>query len=516
MTAGDVVARPTSLACAREGARVAIDVRGTDNMAGDAIVAEVEQLGGEAVCVRGTGAILGLIEQWGRLDAVVAEVLPAQEPTGIVGSLQEAFEIAAAALPALGRVGGALVWVTLDAGGGGAPVATVIGHTMLGMAASLAREHERVGVHGVALASAGDAESARGLLTYLASGGHDLTGEVFGVDGRALKSITLRGSQGIVKAGDGPWSSDDIAPRLVELRAPDHGPVPLGAGPEPTGSRLDDDTQVAPTSARVWPVGRRYDGGYWLVDAGEIVAFADAVDDPNPAYRGPGAVAPPMYHVRPFAALLAELTADPELELQGRLDLTEHTMRFRRPLRHGEVVQLRGTLEAVQQRGSARIVTYGLYGMVDGELALEGTTSWAAGGHELAVRASERGDAPAWTVEVHLADDQAIRFAEASGDARSWHLDPASAAAVGLPGPVVQGTCLLALAQREVVGRVADGDPGRLVHLAARFGPPVSPGARLRVDGWVEAGGRVAFEVCRVADGSGETPVLQGRAEVLP
>ena len=536
VTAGDVVSRATALACAREGARIAVDARGPDNTVGDAIVAAVGQAGAEALrtshgFAEASGAersIGEVLDRWGQLDAVIVELRSAPHPrldgldgagwrAAVLDPLDEAFHLAASAVPALSRVGGALVWVTGGEGvlGPGALGPSVVGHAMVGLVSGLARDHEHVRLHGVALASGTDADAAAGLLAYLASGGHDLSGEVFGVDGRALKAFTLRGSQGIVKAGDGPWSSADIAPRLVELRAPDHGPLPLGAGPEPTGSRLDDDTQVAPASARVWPIGKRYDGGYWLVDGQEIAAFAEAVDDPNAAYRGPGAVAPPMYHVRPFATLLADLAADPELELDGRLDLEEHVMRFRRPLRHGEVVQLRGTLEAVQQRGDGRSATFGLYGMVDGELALEGTTTWGMASTVASPAPASVDGPPAWTVEVRLPDDQAVRFAEASGDARPWHLDDASAVAVGLSGTVVHGTCLLAIAQREVVGRVADGDPGRLVQLAARFGPAVPPGARLRLDGWVEGGGRVAFEARRVDD-SGEVTVLRGRAEVLP
>ncbi|MDQ4069829.1 MAG: hypothetical protein M3203_10240 [Actinomycetota bacterium] len=110
--------------------------------------------------------------------------------------------------------------------------------------------------------------------------------------------------------------------------------------------------------------------------------------------------------------------------------------------------------------------------------------------------------------------DQALRYAEASGDRNRIHLDDAAARAVGLPGVILHGMCTMALCGRAVVDELAGGDPSRLRRLAVRFYRPVFPGNDL-VTTWYDAGTddgvRIfAFE----ASSGGKVVIRDGRAEV--
>jgi acyl dehydratase/putative sterol carrier protein len=263
--------------------------------------------------------------------------------------------------------------------------------------------------------------------------------------------------------------------------APAPAPPPAAAAPAPAEKQL--------------PIGKRYEGGFWFVDRVQAEAYAAATDDRNDAYRGPAAIAPPMYHVRPFIGLMLKLATDPALELDIlRLVHAEHDMTFHRVLRHGDVLQLRGTLQSVDEKSSGRLVRYGLVGFVDGQKAVEGTTSYF-------VRAKQRKDEPKrpeaepeppptpdLVVAQVVTDDQATRYAKASGDENPIHVDPATAMAAGLPGVILHGLCTMAFAARDLVDRLGGGDPARLRRLSVRFAKPVLPGQTLTLKVWGTSG----------------------------
>ncbi|MFG2961004.1 MaoC/PaaZ C-terminal domain-containing protein [Streptomyces sp. NPDC048291] len=90
-----------------------------------------------------------------------------------------------------------------------------------------------------------------------------------------------------------------------------------------------------------------------------------------------------------------------------------------------------------------------------------------------------------------------------TGDRHLIHVDPAAAAAIGQPRPILHGLCTLA----GTALRLADtlgAHPADLTELEGRFAAPVLPGEALSVAAWENAED-AAFEVTR--DGE---PVLSG------
>lgn len=238
-------------------------------------------------------------------------------------------------------------------------------------------------------------------------------------------------------------------------------------------------------------IGKTYDGGTWTVDAEELTAYAEATDDPNPAYRGPERVAPPMYHVRPMIGLMLDMARDPALGIDLlRLVHGEHAMTFHAPMVPGDVLALTGELLGVSQKASGTVYTFGLKATVDGALVLEGTTAYF-------VRAPRDPSAkpakkpappepppPHWTRDQPVTEDQAVRYAVASGDDNPIHTDEDVAKKAGLPRTILHGLCTLAFAARDLVHRYADGDPARLASLSVRWARPVFPGQTLTLEVW--------------------------------
>jgi acyl dehydratase len=266
-------------------------------------------------------------------------------------------------------------------------------------------------------------------------------------------------------------------------------------------------------------IGKQYDGGIHLIEREAMEAYALATDDPNPAYRGERAVAPPMFHVRPMWPLLEALAADPELELDRlRLVHGEHAMSFHRPLRAGDRLALGATLLSLQDKPSGRVATFELRGHVQGELALQGSTTYF-------IRPVKREDTPkapkearpqapepdpTFVVPQHVPLDMPARYAEASGDHNPIHLDDEVARKAGLPGVILHGLCTMALAQRDLVARLCGGDPLRLRSLSVRFARPVRPGVDLRL----EVHNKEDESTFTTRNARGEAVITHGRVQV--
>lgn len=257
-------------------------------------------------------------------------------------------------------------------------------------------------------------------------------------------------------------------------------------------------SQEAP-GEKVYPIGKTWDGGYFFARPEHIAAYARATGDLNPAYEGPDAIAPPMFHVRLMNALLFRIATDPELGLDMlRLVHGEHAATFHRPIRPWDFVQVRGKLLSVEQKSSGLLVSSGLYGFIDGELAVECRTLFF-------IRGPSKGEgkpkAPPqvavtadYTATIEVPPDASLVYAVASLDDNPIHTDPATAKAAGLPDIILQGLCTMAMTVREAVRHAGGDDPRRLLSASVRFARPVLNGTVLSTIGWQQEDGSWSVE----------------------
>ena len=111
------------------------------------------------------------------------------------------------------------------------------------------------------------------------------------------------------------------------------------------------------------------------------------------------------------------------------------------------------------------------------------------GGDRGPARAAAPQDEPVWSAELPLAENAAVLY-RLLGDRHHIHVDPAAAAGIGQPRPILHGLATLSSATL-VLAEQAGVHPSSLTELEGRFASPVFPGETLTVRGW--AGG--AFEV---------------------
>lgn len=279
---------------------------------------------------------------------------------------------------------------------------------------------------------------------------------------------------------------------------------------------MSDENQNRETK----PIGKRYQGSPLTVTRDAFEAYARATEDVNPRYAGPDSVAPPMYHVRPFIDVMFQMASDPELALDLlRLVHAEHDMTFHEVLNDGDILEVSGTLQSYEQKGSGILVTYGLTGTVSGVVAIEGTTSYfirgaapaKSGKSKTTSRQTVAMPEPDWSILQPVQFDQALRYATVSGDDNPIHTDEATAKAAGLPGCILHGLCTMAFAQRDLINQYCAGDPSRLKRLAVRWARPVFPGDTLCLKVWAQEDGSLSFHTENEA---GKVVMSHGRAQI--
>lgn len=272
-------------------------------------------------------------------------------------------------------------------------------------------------------------------------------------------------------------------------------------------------------------VGARIGVDERQVSRDELVAYALATNDPNPAYVGDGeVVAPPMFPVVPgFAAQPRKA-----LEAMGiygvgeRLGLHgEQDMRIAAPIRPGETIITVATVEGIEEVSVGELAHIAVRTeTAAGELRCDSRWSIIFIDEDESVAPRRRGPAtvpaqpPTASVEMEVAADQTHRYAAASGDHNPPHVDAEVARSFGYPDVFLQGLCTMAFAGQAIVDVLADSDPTRLRRLRVRLSSPVFPGDVLTTRIWSGDGSaNCAFDTVNQA---GVAVLAKGLAELVP
>jgi len=240
-------------------------------------------------------------------------------------------------------------------------------------------------------------------------------------------------------------------------------------------------------------VGKEYSDAFDVTE-GSIRRYAQATDDLNERYVGAGdVVASPVWPVVPAFGLFMAAAKDPALGADFlRLVHAAEDHRLTAPIRPGDRLRIVATIDSVEETEAGEAFTVSATETnQDGAQVAE-----AAGTMVIRGGAGRRRRPPPARAElrtvVHeavsvVAEDQARRYAEASGDHNPIHLDDEVARSARLPGVILHGMCTMALAGKAAVDGLAAGDPTRVRRIGVRFNKPVFLGQTLTTRFWEEA-----------------------------
>jgi acyl dehydratase len=275
-----------------------------------------------------------------------------------------------------------------------------------------------------------------------------------------------------------------------------------------------------------WTQDRTY-----VVTPEATIAYAAATNDAVPEHLS-GAIAPPMFAVVPalmevattaMSSVWVSRTVDYDTRsLHGEQSLTIHE-----PIIPGMTLRSRAAPVGLQPKATGTLLltrtetrderdhllnTMTFVNFLRGIHIEEGVGDDAP---NLEPPSASNGSQSLTTLTYRVDPDQSFRYAAASGDLGTYHLDAATARSAGFPGVIVHGLCTMAFAARAVVETACALDSSRLKHLGVRFTRPLLPGQDLtiRVRSAGERDGRSLF-VIEVDDETGEGVIRRGIAEV--
>lgn len=263
----------------------------------------------------------------------------------------------------------------------------------------------------------------------------------------------------------------------------------------------------------VTSIGRTTDDQRYVVTEAALRAYADATDD---VLGGPVFAIVPA---SPAIALASRFVASDEI--RPRVVHYEQDFVLHRPFEPERTVVSRAAPVAILARpNGTSLVIHATTRSEDGELLTEQYVTEFFRGVEAPQSVGERapdhgldvdGKPPLAEVTYPIADDQTVRYADASGDHFAIHLDDEFARSVGLPGRIVHGLCTLAFTGRAVLEAAGVDDPRAIRRLAARFSAPLFPGDTVTTRVWELDEATYGFD----ASGSDGTPVIKdGRTEL--
>jgi acyl dehydratase len=260
-------------------------------------------------------------------------------------------------------------------------------------------------------------------------------------------------------------------------------------------------------------LGRTTDEQRYVVTQAALRAYADATDDV------PGGPVFAIVPASPAIALASRFVASEEI--RPRVVHYEQDFVLHRPFEPENAVVSQAAPVAILARpNGTSLVIHATTHSEDGELLAEQYVTEFFRGVEAPESRGERapdhrldvdGKPPLAQIAYPIADDQTVRYADASGDHFAIHLDDEFARSVGLPGRIVHGLCAMAFAGRAVLEAAGVQDPSAVRRIAVRFSAPLFPGDTVTTRVWELDEATYGFD----ASGSDGTPVLKdGRAEL--
>ncbi|HCT78625.1 MAG TPA: dehydratase [Micromonosporaceae bacterium] len=231
----------------------------------------------------------------------------------------------------------------------------------------------------------------------------------------------------------------------------------------------------------------------FLVEPERTIAYAKATNDPIAEHLS-GELASPVFAVVPaWEALVTAMAGVAPPEMLPMLVHGEQDIHLHQPIVPGMRLVTDAKVIGVQAKSSGTTVTVHCVTNTDASEPVneqylvsfirgwQAESEWGeqAPGH--AFTAPEEKGVQAKAV---IDADQTYRYAEASGDPMTIHLDDEVARAVGLPGIIVHGLCTMAFTSWAAINELCDGDPRRLKRIAVRFSQPLLPKQEITTTFW--------------------------------
>lgn len=236
----------------------------------------------------------------------------------------------------------------------------------------------------------------------------------------------------------------------------------------------------------------------------EVMAYAAATCDTHSDYVADNAGIPPFFPSRLLFPLLVDICTHKKLNMNlsrmvhGGQQVIRHL-----PIHVGDSLRMVVRIDDIRETSAGELLRLYAKGYVKQSLAVESVI-------DLIVRYRKKAT-PKQTVyppsqktlfqkEIPTLKSQPMAYARASGDYNLIHTSPFFAGLAGLPGNIMHGVCVLAMACSSLTDQLLNGHIQNIRSIRGRFSYPVFPGETLCLTAF-SAGDRtqVSFDVRNAA-----------------
>jgi len=213
--------------------------------------------------------------------------------------------------------------------------------------------------------------------------------------------------------------------------------------------------------------------------------YAAATNDNNSIYRKEPDLAPPLFLSRLVHPFLLELLVNKDLHMNIlRMVHGQQSFSFVKPIRIGDSIKVKMVVSDIRDTPAGELMEIDfdiansesgeLYGTARAGLMVRG--SGAGKGTDKSGKEEKAAVEPLHRIEIKTDENQALRYADASGDHNFIHKSNFLAKLAGLPRTILHGMCALAMTTNALADKLADGDFRRLREVGVRFSAPTFPG----------------------------------------
>lgn len=223
----------------------------------------------------------------------------------------------------------------------------------------------------------------------------------------------------------------------------------------------------------------------------DIFSYAEATLDNPVRYRLKRCIAPPFYLSRLVYPLFRYFLVHKDLHLNLlRLVHGGQSVEWLGQFHEGDIITVEMSIGDITDSPAGEMIDFRTTVYVKGKPVAVSSTVFIVrrkGGRGSVKPAADR--EPAVQKEIfrrsfRTVENQQLKYAEVSGDGNFIHTNRFLARLAGLPGTIMHGVCIAAMAANCLLDEVLNGDMTRMEKISMRFASPVLPGEEITVIGY--------------------------------
>lgn len=220
----------------------------------------------------------------------------------------------------------------------------------------------------------------------------------------------------------------------------------------------------------------------------DVVAYARATRDKNPAYQDNGALAPPFYLSKLIFPMIISICVHKNLHLNLlRMVHGEQEIIWHQPVKVGQRLKVKLTIESIRATSAGEFMTLVGRGFSEDALVVKSIVGLLVRRKSKEAHKKSKVTKPIkeiFRLDIQTDEGQQLEYARASGDNNFIHTNHFLARLAGLPRTIMHGLCVMAMACAALTERTIDNDIHRLGSIKGRFAKPTLPGEKLVLIGY--------------------------------